>query len=105
MIEAAKQVAVLLLRVDLSLRRWVVQLELLHWVPDGRNLLREQRLEVRPLVALRLALLDARLDARVLGELLPLLLEDGVVLLDLVGALGVDFPGERLKVLVPVAGE
>ena len=100
-VESAKKVSVLFFAVDLALRRRVVKLELLHRVPHRGDLLRKQCFEVRTLVALRLALFDAGFDARVLGELLPLLLEDVVVLSNLFWRLRVYFLRKQVELLSP----
>lgn len=66
MVQPAQEISVLLFRVNLALRRGVVEFELLHRVSDGSDLLGQQGLEVGTLVPLGLSFLDARLDTGVL---------------------------------------
>jgi hypothetical protein len=56
--QAAEKISVLFLTVDLSLRSWIVQLQLLHGVSYGVDLLGEKVFKVVPLISLSFTFID-----------------------------------------------
>jgi len=64
-IESAQEVPILFFRVHFALGRGIVQLQLLHRVPNRCDLLLEKHLEVFTFVALRFAFFDTCFDAGV----------------------------------------
>lgn len=65
MVQPHEQVPVLFFRVDFAFRRGVVELELLHRVAYGVNLLGEERFEVGSFVPFGLAFFDTCFDTGV----------------------------------------
>ena len=65
MVKSAQEVPILFFRVHFALGRRIVELQLLHRVPNRGDLLLEKHFEVFPLVTLRFAFFDTCFDAGV----------------------------------------
>ena len=100
-VESTEKITVLLFRVDFALGRRIVELQFLHGIPYGSDLLGQKCFEIRTLCSFRLTFLDTCLDTGIFSEFLPLLFEDGVVSCDLVDRLVLDFACEKFKVVGP----